>query len=375
LPHFFSSCGTSKRYLVRHLPTFGQTFKQAPIAFIFATMIDFRSDTVTKPTPAMLQAMFNAKVGDDVFGEDPTINELEEKVASMFGMPAAIFCPSGTMTNQIAIKCHTQPGDEIICEKLSHIYQYEGGGIGFNAGCSVKLIDGSYGRITASQVEESINNRKDAHKAYSKLVSLENTANRGGGACYDLSDIEMIKNVCSANELALHLDGARLFNALVAKKETPEQYGKIFDSISICISKGLGAPVGSVLIGKKDLIAKARRIRKVFGGGMRQAGYLAAACIFALDNNMERLADDHQRAKQLSNAVRQKDFVGEMFPVETNIIIFEVKGRFTARELRQQFEKHGILVIDISRTQVRMLTHLDISEEMIEKTIDVINDL
>jgi threonine aldolase len=338
-------------------------------------MIDFRSDTVTKPSPAMLQAMFNANVGDDVFGEDPTINQLEKKVADMFGMEAAIFCPSGTMTNQIAIKCHTQPGDEIICERLSHIYQYEGGGIGFNSGCSVKLIDGNYGRISAAQVEESINNRNDAHKAYSKLVSLENTANRGGGSCYDFENIKDIKKTCEENDLILHLDGARLFNALVAKKETPGQYGKIFDSISICISKGLGAPVGSILVGKKEFIAKAKRIRKVFGGGMRQAGYLAAACIYGLDNNIERLAQDHQRAKQLAEALRQKDFVGEMFPVETNIIIFEVKGRFTARQLRQELQKHNILVIDISKTQVRMLTHLDISEEMIEQTAEVINKL
>lgn len=338
-------------------------------------MIDFRSDTVTKPSELMLQAMFNATVGDDVFGEDPTVNKLEQKVAEMFGMEAAIFCPSGTMTNQIAIKCHTQPGDEIICDKLSHIYQYEGGGIGFNSGCSVKLIEGSYGRINAPQVEESINNRNDAHKAYSKLVSLENTANRGGGACYNFGEIVTIKTVCEENNLILHLDGARLFNALVAKNEKPAQYGKIVDSISICISKGLGAPVGSVLIGKKDFIAKARRIRKVFGGGMRQAGYLAAACIYGLDNNIKRLADDHRHAKQIANALQEKDFVGLTFPVETNIIIFEVKGRFTAKQLRQELEKYDILAIDISKTQVRMLTHLDISEEMVQETIATINSI
>lgn len=269
-------------------------------------MIDFRSDTLTKPSPAMLEAMFNAKVGDDVFGEDPAVNELEEKAAGMFGMEAAIFCPSGTMTNQIAIKCHTQPGDEIICDKLSHIYQYEGGGIAFNSGCSVKLIDGDHGRITAEQIEASINNRNDAHKAYSKLVSLENTANRGGGACYNFEDIKSIKKICEANDLLLHLDGARLFNALVEKNESPKDYGKLFDSISICVSKGLGAPVGSILIGKKNLIAKARRIRKVFGGGMRQAGYLAAACVYALDNNIERLKEDHLHAKQLAIALQKK---------------------------------------------------------------------
>jgi threonine aldolase len=338
-------------------------------------MFDFRSDTVTKPTPPMLHAMFNAKVGDDVFGEDSTINELEEKSADMFGMEAAIFCPSGTMTNQIAIKCHTQPGDEIICDKLSHVYQYEGGGIGFNSGCSVKLIDGNYGRITAEQVEASINNKNDAHKPISKLVSLENTANRGGGSCYDFEDIKQIKKICTANDLFLHLDGARLFKAIVAKKESPKDYGKIFDSISICISKGLGAPVGSVLIGTKKFIAKARRIRKVFGGGMRQAGYLAAACVYALDNNIERLNEDHHHAKQLATALQQKDFTGEIMPVETNIVIFKVKGKYTAAELADKFRKHNVLVIAISKTEIRMVTHLDVTAEMITETIEIINQL
>ncbi len=338
-------------------------------------MIDFRSDTVTKPTPAMLEAMFNAKVGDDVFGEDSTINELEEKVADMFDMEAALFCSSGTMTNQIAIKCHTQPGDEIICNKLSHIYQYEGGGIGFNSGCSVKLIDGNYGRINAEQVEASINNKNDVHKPISKLVSLENTANRGGGSCYDFEDIKSIKKICEANDLLLHLDGARLFNAIVAKKESPKDYGKIFDSISICISKGLGAPVGSVLIGTKNFIAKARRIRKVFGGGMRQAGYLAASCIYALENNIERLQQDHHHAKQLATALQQKNFVGEMLPVETNIVIFEVREKYTATELADKLKQQNIAVIAISKKEIRMVTHLDVTDEMIALTIEIINHL
>src|SRR6476620_1660253 len=275
-------------------------------------IIDFRSDTVTKPSPGMLNAMLNAQVGDDVFGEDPTINELESKVANMFGMEAAIFCPSGTMTNQVGIKCHTQPGDEIICDKLSHVYQYEGGGIAFNSGCSVKLLNGNYGRITAQMVSESVNNRNDAHKANSSLVSLENTANRGGGSCYDFEEFYRIKRTCVENNLKLHLDGARLFNAIVAKKEDPKEYGKIFDSISICLSKGLGAPVGSVLIGTKEFIAKAKRIRKVFGGGMRQAGYLAAAGSYALDNNIKRLEEDHRHAKFIAQALCAKDFIGEI---------------------------------------------------------------
>lgn len=318
-------------------------------------MIDLRSDTVTKPSQAMLQAIMSANVGDDVFSEDPTVNSLEEKVATMFGMEAALFCPSGTMTNQIAIKCHTQPGDEVICDKLSHVYQYEGGGIAFNSGCSVKLIEGDYGRITAQQVEASINNKNDVHKPISKLVSLENTANRGGGSCYDFEDIKSIKKICIANDLLLHLDGARLFNAIIAKEESTKEYGKIFNSISICISKGLGAPVGSVLIGTQKFITKARRIRKVFGGGMRQSGYLAAACIYALDNNIERLKQDHHHAKMLAGCLQHKNFVGEMLPVETNIIIFKVKEKYTAATFVADLKKHDILAFAISPDQVRFL--------------------
>jgi threonine aldolase len=335
--------------------------------------IDFRSDTVTKPTHGMLEAMMHAHVGDDVFGEDLTVNELESKAANMFGMEAAIFCPSGTMTNQIAIKCHTQPCNEVICDKLSHIYQYEGGGIAFNSGCSVKLLDGNYGRITAEMVKESINNRNDAHKAWSSLVSLENTANRGGGSCYDFEEFSRIKKICVENNLKLHLDGARLFNAIIAKNEDPKEYGKIFDSISVCLSKGLGAPVGSVLIGTKDFIARARRIRKVFGGGMRQAGYLAAAGIYALDNHIQRLEEDHYHAQLLAKALCEKDFVGEIFPVETNIIIFEVKGRFTAQQFAAKMKEQNILMIAISPDQVRMVTHLDITPDMVKQTIEAIN--
>jgi threonine aldolase len=338
-------------------------------------MIDLRSDTVTKPSAAMRLAMHNAEVGDDVFGEDTTINLLESKAANLFGMEAAIFCPSGTMTNQIAIKCHTQPGDEVICERLSHIYQYEGGGIAFNSGCSVNLIDGNFGRITAEQVQHSINNKMDVHKAFSSLVSLENTANRGGGTCYDFEEFKKIKKVCVENNLKFHLDGARIFNAIVAKNEKPQDYGKTFDSISVCLSKGLGAPVGSVLIGKKDFIAKARRIRKVFGGGMRQAGFLAAAALYALDNNVQRLSEDHHHAKLLEAAIKQKDFTGKISPVETNILIFEVIGRFIAAALAKKFKEHDIAVIAISPTQVRMVTHLDISREMVDSVIEVIYKL
>ena len=337
-------------------------------------MIDFRSDTVTKPTPAMLDFMFKAKVGDDVFGEDPSVNELEAMSADMFGLEAGLFCPSGTMTNQIAIKTHTQPGDELICDKLSHIYQYEGGGIAFNSGCSVRLIEGYRGRITAEQVKVAIN-PDDVHKPHTSLVSLENTANRGGGSCYNFDDIQQVKEVCLQNNLKLHLDGARLFNALIAKNETAKQYGATFDTISICLSKGLGIPVGSVLLGSKDFIKKARRIRKVFGGGMRQAGFMAAAGIYALQHHINRLATDHIHAQEIAAALATKDFVGEIFPVETNIIIFEVKGRLSSQQLSTKLKEHNILAIAISPTQVRIVVHLDITAAMVTETIQVIKSL
>ncbi len=336
--------------------------------------IDYRSDTVTKPSKAMLDAMFSAPVGDDVFGEDPSINELEEMTAEMFGMEAALYCPSGTMTNQIAIKCHTQPGDEVICDASSHIYQYEGGGIAANSGASVKLLQGDRGRITAGQVRESIN-ADDVHKARTSLVSLENTSNRGGGSCYDFEEIKKIRTVCDEHGLALHLDGARLFNALVAKSEKAEDYGKAFHSISVCLSKSLGCPVGSLVIGSKEFIRKAKRIRKAFGGGMRQAGYLAAAGIYALKNNVGRLTEDHHHARRLADALAKKDFVDAVLPVETNIIIFSVKERFTPQSLVEKMKEQNIWWYAISPTQVRIVTHLDVDADMVQKTIDVIGDL
>lgn len=338
-------------------------------------MIDFRSDTFTKPTPGMLQAMFSAEVGDDVFGEDPSVIELETLAAEMFGMEGGLFCPSGTMTNQIAIKCHTQPGDEVICDRLSHVYIYEGGGIAFNSGAQVQAIVGDRGRITAEQVLHSVN-PDDVHKTRSSLVSLENTANRGGGSCYQFTEIQKIKEVCLLNNLKLHLDGARLFNALISCKESPKQYGEIFDSISICLSKGLGTPVGSVLLGRKEFIKQARRVRKVFGGGMRQAGFMAAAGTYALRHHIERLEIDHVHAKQVAETLLKKEFTGRMLPVETNIIIFEVKhDTYTAQTLTESFKKYDILVHPISPTQVRMVFHLDITEEMVSETLSVINQL
>lgn len=336
-------------------------------------IIDFRSDTVTKPTGEMLKIMMTAKVGDDVFGEDPSINELEQMSAGMFGMEAGLFCPSGTMTNQVAIKCHTQPGDEVICDESAHVYQYEGGGISFNSSASVKLLYGDRGRINADQVEAAIN-PDDNHKAHSSLVCLENTSNRGGGSCYDFEEIKRIKKVCVENDLSLHLDGARLWNALIAKNETPEQYGEVFDSISICLSKGLGCPVGSVLLGKKDFIKKARRIRKVFGGGMRQAGFLAAAGIYALKNNIKRLEQDHDHAKQIGEAIGTTSVAKSVLPIETNIIIFEAADN-TAPAIVDKLKAKEILCYAISPNRVRLVVHLDITKEMVRKTIDIIKKI
>ncbi len=333
--------------------------------------IDYRSDTVTKPTDGMLSAMMKAKVGDDVFSEDPAINELESMAAKMFGKEAAIYCPSGTMTNQIAIKCHTQPGDEVICDESSHVYQYEGGGIAFNSGASVKLITGDRGRITADQVAAAIQ-PDDPHRPQSSLVSLENPANRGGGSCYDFGEIKKISDLCRERGLALHLDGARLWNALVAKNETPIQYGEVFDSLSVCLSKGLGAPVGSLLIGSKPFIYKARRIRKVFGGGMRQAGFLAAAGIYALENHIERLKIDHEHARRLAETFQSRAFVKEVLPVETNIVIFEVIESTTAPEWVDRLKEHGILSYAIAPNRVRLVVHLDVSEAMVDETVRVV---
>ncbi len=336
--------------------------------------IDYRSDTVTRPTAGMLDAMMRAQVGDDVFGEDPSINALEEKAARLFGMEAALFCPSGTMTNQIAIKCHTQPGDEVLCDENAHIYQYEGGGIAFNSGASVRLLPGDRGRVRAEQVVQAIN-PDDVHKARTSLVCLENTSNRGGGSCYDFRDIQQIRSVCSEKGLGLHLDGARLFNALVARKETPRQYGEVFDSISICLSKSLGCPVGSLLIGSASFIRQARRIRKVFGGGMRQAGFLAAAGIYALDNHITRLAEDHLHARLLGEALQKKEFVDQVLPVETNIVIFQLRPGFTAAGIVAKLKDNQILAYAIAPDRVRMVVHLDIRPEMVQKTIDVLKHI
>lgn len=325
-------------------------------------MIDLRSDTITKPTREMLEAMMTAEVGDDVFGDDPTINALQQKAAEMFGMEDAIYCPSGTMTNQIAMRIHTRPQDEIICHAYSHVYLYEGGGMMSNSHVSPKLLDGERGMIKAIQVEESIN-PDDIHMPKSRLVVLENTMNKGGGAVYDLEEIRRIREVCDKHGLALHLDGARFFNAIVKSGESPSDHGELFDTISICFSKGLGAPVGSALLGPKNLIKEARRVRKVFGGGMRQAGYLAAACIYALDNHVNRLAIDHERAQQIGKIMEELPFIDEVLPVETNIVIVRLMEGKSEKWLLEALEKVGILAVGFGKGLVRFVTHLDFTDE------------
>ncbi len=337
-------------------------------------IIDLRSDTVTKPSPAMKEAMLNAPLGDDVFAEDPTTNELEQRMADMFQKEAAIYCPSGTMTNQIAIKVHTKPLDEVITDKLAHIYNYEVGGYAYHSGVSIKLLDGDRGRITPQQVVDSIKPNHD-WLPNSQLVVVENTCNKGGGSYYQLEEIAALSQACRENNLKFHLDGARLFNALLAIDKKAADIGPLFDSISICISKGLGAPVGSVLVGDKESIGFARKVRKVMGGGMRQCGMIAAACLYAIDNNIERLAEDHRRAKKLEEVLAKQDYVSDILPVDTNILIFEIKDELPGPDFIQQLADQDIKAIEFSKQQIRFVTHLDFTEEMLEKTIQVLENI
>jgi len=310
--------------------------------------------------------MMNAQVGDDVFKSDPTINLLQKKAAEMFGMEDALFFPSGTMANQTAIKLHTQPGDKLFCDKWAHVYQYEGGGAAFNSGVTCKLIDGDRGMFTAEQLQVAAAGRSDIHVPYSRLVCIENTTNKGGGACWDFEELIKIKQVCVENNLDYHLDGARLFNALVAKNESPAQYGKLFDTISICLSKGLGAPIGSILLGSKEHIAKALRIRKLFGGAMRQAGFLAAAAIYALDHHVDRLAEDHKKAKQIETILNTLSYVKKVEPVETNIIIFYVKDEMNPDTFISKMSEKNILLTPMGDGKIRIVTHLDFNDDMLE---------
>ena len=325
--------------------------------------INLISDTVTVPSAGMLQAMQNAQVGDDVFKEDPTVNALEEKVAKLFGMEAAMFFPSGTMANQTAIKVHTQPGEQLICDHFAHVYNYEGGGVSFNSGVSCRLITGNQGRITAQQIEEVINPTEFYHMPKTRLVCLENTTNKGGGAFYDIEEIRKIKTLCDKHQLGLHLDGARLWNALLETTEQPQDYGQTFDSISVCLSKGLGCPVGSVLLGSEAFIQQALRIRKVFGGGMRQAGYLAAAGIYAIDHQWEDMRQDHQKAKELAEILYSCDYVKKIEPVCTNIIIFSLLDSANELNFVEQMRQQDIHFMRLGNGKLRMVTHRDYTVE------------
>lgn len=335
-------------------------------------MIDLRSDTVTKPSAEMLQVMTNAEVGDDVYKEDPTVNKLEEYVKNLFGTEDALYFPTGSMANQAAIKLHTQPGEQLIADKYAHVYNYEGGGVSFNSGVSCKLVDGSRGKITASQVEAAINPPDFYHSPLTSLVCLENTTNKGGGACYDLSEIKNIKEICTKHKLGLHLDGARIMNALIATGQDPKEYGKLFDTVSICLSKGLGAPMGTVLVGRKHLMDKAMRVRKVLGGGMRQVGFMAAAGLYGLQNNVERLAEDHQKASEISKILMQKHYIKSVEPTETNIVIFNLEANISEDKFMADMLSKDIKLSNMGEGKMRVVTHLDYTDAMHEKFLEIV---
>jgi threonine aldolase len=336
-------------------------------------IIDLRSDTVTKPTKDMLEAMMTADVGDDVYKEDPSVNALEERLAKMFGKDQALFFPTGSMANQTALKLHTNPGEQVICDKYAHIYNYEGGGASFNSGISCKLIDGHRGMFTAKLVEESINPPDFYHSPLTTLVEVENTTNKGGGACWDFEELKRIRTVCDTHNLGYHIDGARLWNAIVKTKETTEDYGKLFDTISVCLSKGLGCPIGSVLIGNNDIMKGAIRVRKILGGGMRQVGYLAAAGLYALDHHVERLTDDHKKAKEIGEVLEALSIIKKVEPIETNIVIFELEPHVDESQFLKQLSDKNIHIIGMGSNKLRMVTHLDYTDEMHERLLNVLN--
>ena len=344
---------------------------------IYRKMIDLRSDTITKPCNKMLDAMLKAKVGDDVYGEDPTVKQLENLVADYFGMDKAMFFPSGTMANQAAIKLHTNPGNQVIAHKYSHVYNYEGGGASFNSGVSFKLLNGEKGVFTKDELTNAINPKDFYHAPLSKLVSLENSTNKGGGYCWDFNDFENIKKICVDNNLGLHMDGARIWNSIIAKNDNPKLYGSIFDTLSVCLSKGLGCPIGSMLVGKKNFIDKAIRIRKILGGGMRQVGYLAAAGLYAIQNNIPRLLIDHKRAKEISLNFSSKDFIKTINDVETNIIILEMKESAQKQTIIDYFSKNGIVFdwFSMGPDKIRIVTHLDYSEDNHNYLMKIIDKL
>jgi threonine aldolase len=335
-------------------------------------MIDLRSDTVTKPTKDMLIYMQKCKVGDDVYKEDPTVNDLEDYVTDLFGMDEALYFPTGSMANQAAIKLHTQPGQQLICDKYAHVYHYEGGGVSFNSGVSCKLVDGHRGKVNADLVKAAINPPDFYHSPLTSLVCLENTTNKGGGACYDLETMKQIKVLCDKENLGLHLDGARLFNALVEQNYSPKDLGKIFGTISICLSKGLGAPMGTVLVGKKELMKNAMRVRKVLGGGMRQIGYMAGCGLYALQNHVERLKVDNDRAKDLAQHLKDLDFISKVEPVETNILIFYLEDALDEISFMDYLTDNDIKISNMGEGKWRMVTHLDYDEDMHNYVKDVL---
>lgn len=337
--------------------------------------INLISDTITRPTEGMLDFMMQAEVGDDVFGADPTVIELQHKMAGLFGMEAALFFPSGTMANQTAIKLHTEPSEQLICDKWSHVYNYESGGASFHSGVSCKLIDGHRGMFKAEQLIPLIHDPSLYYLAKTSLVVVENTTNKGGGACWDYKELEKIGQVCKENKLAYHLDGARLFNALVAKNESAASYGKLFDTVSICLSKGLGAPIGSLLLSTEENIQRAIRIRKLFGGGMRQVGYLAAAGIYALDHNIDRLGQDHERAKQIGKSLSLSSWVATVEPIETNIIIFQLAEGRDEEVFLNELKKNNIHIISMGEGKLRMVTHLNFTDAMLTKVLEVLSGL
>ncbi len=331
---------------------------------------DFRSDTVTRPTEGMLRAMAAAPVGDDVLGDDPTVQQLESTLAERFGMEAGLFCPSGTMTNQIAVKVHTRPGDELICSKLAHVYNYEGGGLAFNSGVQVRVGGDDYGQLSARDAEALLQPMDNVHAAPTRLVVAENTSNKGGGTTIGLSALGELGAFARTHGLGYHLDGARLFNALVADRERPEDYGRLFDSISICLSKGLGAPVGSVLLGSADFIREARRIRKRLGGGMRQAGYLAAAGLYALEHHVDRLAEDHARTAGLAEFMKALPFVAEIKPAATNMVLFRLTEGQDGTLLLSHLEALGVRLIAMDRHWLRAVLHYDVGDAEVQRLRD-----
>lgn len=337
--------------------------------------VNLISDTFTIPSKGMLNSMIAAKVGDDVFKEDPTLNNLEQRVAKLFGKQSGLFFPSGTMSNQVAIKIHTQPGDQLICDHYSHIYHYEGGGVSFNSGVSCRLVEGNRGLLNKNQIEEVINPPDFYHSPPTTLVSLENTTNKGGGACYNLETLKSISLLCKEKNISIHLDGARIWNAMVATNTKAIDYGSLFDTISVCFSKGLGCPIGSMLLGSSETIKKAIRFRKVLGGGMRQVGYIAAAANYALDNNIKDLVNDHEKARELGEVLKSLDYVELVQPIETNIIIFSLKPKYDENNFIKILEINNIRLIQLGKGKIRMVTHRNYNSEQHKYTMKILSNL